>query len=362
MRRTTIGSFGLFLLASISVLADETPTKLPRPSSWQSWEFRLDGPRVAEERFYESATVMTKVFTDGKKQPAGAIRLYVQATPGEKQKDGKTAFKYWCRRLEIERADGQNVTVPELEKFTYQIEPGVDAKKQVMGIEHARFLKLKDSSGKDLTFVEPYFVYNTFIDFHAFNDVMASVGLRRLGDSVAVGGGQQLPVHLGDTIQEGSVYRLGESRVRLDGIGLVNKKPTAVLSFDSGDSSFLMKLAIQPDAMFEVQGYSRFEGSVQVDLASNWPALCHWKEIVISETKKDGKVLPGGDQTMVRVARLPRWRRRISTSRSRRPLRNRKNTSPAGTTCALNYKVTAIAFVDRLANRAFFICSRRSTP
>ena len=54
----------------------------------------------------------------------------------------------------------------------------------------------------------------------------------------------------------------------------------------------------------EVQGYSRFEGIVQVDLASNWPALCYWKEIVISETKKDGKVLPGGEQTMVRVGTI----------------------------------------------------------
>ncbi len=85
----------------------------------------------------------------------------MQASPEEKQRDGKSAFKYSCRRLEIERADGKKVTVPELETFTYQIEPGVDAKKQVMGIPHAKFLKLKDSSGKDLTLVEPYFVYNT---------------------------------------------------------------------------------------------------------------------------------------------------------------------------------------------------------
>ncbi len=65
-----------------------------------------------------------------------------------------------------------------------------------------------------------------------------------------------------------------------------------------------MKLALQPKMTMEVQGYSRFEGSVQVDLASNWPALCHWKEIVMSETKKDGKPLPGGDQTMVRVGTI----------------------------------------------------------
>ena len=305
MRRTSgLALFGLFLLASMSVWADVTTRETPPPGLAEELEFHLDGPRVAEERFYESATVMTKVFRDGKKQPAGAIRLYLQSTPGEKQKGGKTAFKYWCRRLEIERADGQNVTVPELEKFAYEIEPGVDAKKQVMGIEHARFLKLKDSSGKDLAFVEPYFVYNTFIDFHAFNDVMATVGLRRLGDSVPAGGGQELPVHLGTTIQEGSVYRLGESRARLDGIGVVNKKPTAVVSFDSGDSSFLMKLAIPPDAKFEVQGYSRFAGSVHVELASNWPALCRWQEIVVSETKKDGKTLLGGEQIMVRVGTI----------------------------------------------------------
>jgi hypothetical protein len=310
MRRTNVLILSsIFLLASLTVLADDQPMvskEAPAPKLVEelSREFRLDGPRAAEERFYASVTVMTRVSKDGQKQPAGTIRLYLRATPGDKQKDGQTAFKYSCRRLEIERADGQKATVPELEKFTYQIEPGVDAKKQVLGIEHARFLKLKDSSGKDLTLVEPYFVYNTFVDFHAFNDVMASVGLRRIGDSAAAGGGQEIPVHLGDTISEGSVYRLGESRARLDGVGLVNKKPTAVVSFDSSDSSFLMKLALQPKMSVEVQGYSRFDGSVQVDLASNWPALCRWKEIVISETKKEGKLLAGGDQTLVRVGTI----------------------------------------------------------
>jgi hypothetical protein len=307
MRRTNpLILSSLCVLASTSVLADETPKETAWPKLVQelSREFHLDGPRAAEERVYESTTLMTNVFTDGKKQSAGAFRLYIQATPSEKQERGKTAFKYSCRRLEIERADGQKVTVPELEEFTYQIKPGMDAKKQVLGIEHARFLKLKDSSAKDLAFVEPYFVYNTFIDFHAFNDVLSSVGLRRVGDSLVVDGGREIPVHLGDTIQEGSVYRLRESRVRLNGIGLMNKRPTAVVSFDSGDSSFLMKLAVQPKTTLEVQGYSRFEGIVQIDLASNWPALCAWKEIVISETKKDGKVLPGGDQRMNRVGTI----------------------------------------------------------
>jgi len=65
-----------------------------------------------------------------------------------------------------------------------------------------------------------------------------------------------------------------------------------------------MKLTLQPMMTMEVQGYSRFEGIVQVDLASNWPAVCHWKEIVISETKKDGKRLLGGDQTMVRLGTI----------------------------------------------------------
>ena len=298
--------FSFFLPASTSVLADESPKGVPASKLVEelSRALHLDGPRAAEDRFYESVTVMTNVFTDGTKQPAGAIRLYVQATPGERQKDGKTAFTYACRRLEIERVDGKKVTVPELETFTYQIEPGLDAKNQVMGIEHSRFLKLKDSSGNALTFVEPYFVYNTFIDFHAFNDTMASVALRRIGDSLLVGERREIPVHLGDTIQEGSVYRLGDSRVRLNGIGLVSNRPTAVVSFDSGDSSFLMKLALQPKTTMDVQGYSRFEGIVQVDLASNWPALCAWKEIVFSETKKDGKTLPGSDQKMVRVGTI----------------------------------------------------------
>src|SRR5262245_44322965 len=304
MRRTTLLILCCcFVPAALRLPADET-TPSAKPVDDLTRQFHLDGPRAAEERFYVSATIMTKVFTDGKKQPAGAIHLYLQAAPGKKQADGKTAFQYSCRRLQIERADGTKVTVPDLEKFTYQIEPGVDAKNQVMGIEHARFLKLRDSSGKNLTFVEPYFVYNTFIDFHAFNDVMASVALLRLGDSVAVRTSQEIPVHLGDTIQEGSVYRLGNPRARLDGIGLVNKKPTAVVSFDSGDSSFLMKLAPLPQMKLATQGYSRFAGIVQVDLTSNWPALCRWQEIVVSETKKDGKALPGGDQMMIRVGTI----------------------------------------------------------
>src|SRR5262249_15434993 len=130
---------GFLLLASLSALADEK-TKETRPSKLAdelSRDFNLDGSRGAEERFYESATIMTRVFTDGKKQPAGAIRLYLQASPVEKQKDGRTTFEYSCRRLEIERADGKKVTVPELEKLTYQSEPGIDAKEQVLGIEHA---------------------------------------------------------------------------------------------------------------------------------------------------------------------------------------------------------------------------------
>src|SRR5262245_55624004 len=129
--RSAIILTSFYLAATMSALADETPRESAssRLIEELSREFHLDGPRTAEERFYQSTTVMTKVFTDGKKQPGGAIRLFLQATPGEKRKDGKTAFTYSCRRLEIERDDGNKVTVPELEKFTYEIEPGIDAKR-----------------------------------------------------------------------------------------------------------------------------------------------------------------------------------------------------------------------------------------
>jgi hypothetical protein len=193
--------------------------------------------------------------------------------------------------------------VPALEKFTYQIEPGIDAKKQVMGIEHAKFLNLKDAAGNDLQLADPYLVYNTFIDYHGFNDIMATVGLRRIGDSAGMGGRQELPVHLGDTIKEGSVYRLGDARTRLDGIGLVNKQPCAIVAFDSDDSSFLMKLDM-PNMKMDVEGYSRFEGNVQVELASNWPASCNWKEIIVTQAKKEDKVVPNSEQIMLRVGTI----------------------------------------------------------
>ena len=83
MRRTSVLILVSFLpLVSLDVLADENAreskeTPPPKLVEELSREFSLDGPRASEERWYESVTVMTKVFTDGKKRADGAIRLYV---------------------------------------------------------------------------------------------------------------------------------------------------------------------------------------------------------------------------------------------------------------------------------------------
>ncbi len=305
-RTNVLVIYGVFLLASLSEVAyGNEPKEAPSAKLAEelSREFRLDGPRAEEERFYESTTEMTRAFKDGKTEPAGTFRLFLQATPVKKDKDNKPTFQYSCRGFVLESADGKKQTVPALEKFTYQIEPGIDAKKQVMGIEHSKFFNLKDAAGNNLQLADPYLVYNTFIDYHGFNDSIATVGLRRIGDSVDMGGRQELPVHLGDSIKEGSVYRLGDGRRRLDGIGLVNKQPCAIVAFDSDDSSFLMKLDM-PNMKMDVEGYSRFEGNVQIELASNWPASCKWKEIIITQAKKADKVVPNSEQIMLRVGTI----------------------------------------------------------
>lgn len=278
-----------------------SPAGRPAPAGtpWKA-EHDLSRAPSTEERCYRSVTTMTKRAEDGSKLSVETVRLHIQVAPAAGP--GARA-RYTCRAFSIESA-GTVRRIPALEGHAYEIEPGVDARGQTFGIDHARFLSLRDDRGGAFEGTGPYFVYNTFIDFHGFHDVFARAGapLRRIGDEAVDASRAEVPVHLGTFIEKGSVYRLGDCRTRFEGIGLVRARPCAILRIDGGEGGFAMNLAPAPGVRLVAKGHSGVKATCHVELDSLRLARCEWEELVVSQVAMGGQ--PVAREVMVREGRI----------------------------------------------------------
>ena len=186
--------------------------------------------------------------------------------------------------------------MPAMAGWSYlfkNVSAGLDEKGQVFGVDHAQFEKLVDANGQALPGDKAYFVYNCFIDFHAFCDVFAAPmaggkgiqDLKSLGQKVVHASAfTEAPVNLGSAIEKGSTFKNGEATLELKGLSLVDGAACALLGFDSGQSSFQMVMKPTPNMEVRSVGASHYQGDIHVDLATKWVRQAVMDELVVTES------------------------------------------------------------------------------
>jgi len=255
--------------------------------------FNLAGERSLEEQYFLMKTKFIHYSPDGKRIKVDIYKLKLRCIP--ENQSPKNGYQYICNDFSVQLGEAAPVTIPALRGWSYLFKPtksGHDEKGQVLGIEHDKFEQLTDSEGKILSPEVTYSVYNTFIDFHAFCDDFARPtlegngiqNLTRIGQKIIHASAYSEPsISLGNQIAEGSKFKNGEITLEFKGLSVINDKPCTLVGFDSGESSFQMKLQPLPGMNAEVRGGSHYKGDIYIDLESNWVKRVKMDELVVSE-------------------------------------------------------------------------------
>ena len=263
-------------------------------------EFNLGGARTAEPQRYTMETRISTYSPDGKRVGTDVLRLTVECVPGANpaattaSPRGSQALQCTCLRFTLQQNDGPERAIPALMGWTYTLaESGYDERRQVFGIDHAKFEGLTDSTGAMLPSDRAYFVYNAFVDFHSICDAFAQPvhggngvqSLKRIGQRIVHAAAfSKPPVNLGSNIAEGSYFQNGEITLELKGLSLANGRPCALVGYDSGESAFLMIIKPTPEMEIRATGRSHYWGDIYKNLATNWVEKADLTEAVTSET------------------------------------------------------------------------------
>jgi len=252
--------------------------------------FDFAAPRSRDAQSYEMETRVITYAPDGKRANTDVLRLWLKCTPG------KDTDQYTCQKFTVQFGSAPEAALPALENWTYPFKEtatGMDEKGQVFGIDHVKFENLGDANGQPLPADKAYFVYNTFIDFHAFCNAFAepTTGGKGIQDLKSVG--QKIvhaasftepPVNLGSNIAKGSTFKNGEVTLALKGLSIVDEAACAIVAFDSGASSFQMIMKPMPNMEVRSVGSSHYKGDLYIDLATRWVRKVTMDELVVTET------------------------------------------------------------------------------
>ena len=295
--KTILVSIMLLYAASLTgaAAAVRTKVKLPKNLSGLDGTFDLAGERKPEVRYYVQETQVVHIGFEGKRTGMETYTVKMRCIPAVLS--GKGGDEYTVGKFSISIGEGEVETIPDLTGWSYVFKitaSGKDEKGQVFGIPHSKFENLTTSRGSKLPAVASYFIYNSFIDFHAFND--------RLGRPTEEGGGIQdlrtigqkivhdsafteAPVDLGSGIKAGSVFRNGEIKLLFKGITLVDEAACAVIGFDSGENTLRMIRPMSADKDIETVGGSEFLCDLYIDLGTRWVRKVTLDEFVVTETR-----------------------------------------------------------------------------
>ena len=252
--------------------------------------FDLGGKRALQPQYFLLQNHYIKYAPDGDRMAHEYYKVLLSCVPGE---DGDV---YTCHRFTIDLKGKEEKSIIELRDWTYLFHPGddgLDDQGQVLSIPHSQFEELTTGDGGAIDIEHSYAVYNTFIDFHAFNDVFARPSgeengiedLRAVGDVIVHSAAfSEPPVNLGADIKEGSVFRNGEITMLFKGVSFVNEAVCALVGFDSGESSFSMNVEAMPDMIVASNGSSHYFGDIYIDLDTHWLQKAEMAEFVVSET------------------------------------------------------------------------------
>lgn len=276
----------VFLLAG----AASVPTRtLANDADHLHRTFDLVPARSSEVQYFTMESRMLSYALNGDRIGTDIFRVFLKCTPG---KDGN---EFTCVKFTVQLANASESEIPSLRGWSYifRIDPsGTDEKGQVFGIDHAKFANLVDANGHTLTPDKAYHVYNAFIDFHSICDVFAEHAaggkgiqdLTTIGQTIVHAAAYSEPtVHLGDNIEKGSTFRNGKVTMEFKGLSLVGDQECALVDYDSGESSFTMKMKPAPTMEIGVVGSSHYKGDIYKDLRTGWVKRATMSELVVSE-------------------------------------------------------------------------------
>ncbi len=251
--------------------------------------YNLAGERSPENQFYIMNSKIVNKSPDGKRTGFQVFKLHLKCEPG---RNGE-GDKYICTDFKININDTAEISIPSLKGWSYIFKNGMNEKGEVLGIDHSKFSNLTDNYGKPVPQDRSYFIYNTFIDFHTFCNVFSGKtaygggiqDLKKIGDEVVhQSANSKPPVDLGGSIEKGSYFQNGEIKLLFKGLSVVDNTECALVGYDSGESSFHMKMKPMPDMEVVTDGGSHYFGDIYIDLKSFWVKKAVMDELVESET------------------------------------------------------------------------------
>ncbi len=130
-------------------------------------EYDLGGTRSREPQFYLIQHEVVTHASNGKRKAVDMYKMRLTCEPGDRD-GGETTDKYTCINFSVKRNDTPEITIPSLDRWSYPFskqllnEEGLDSHGQMMGIPHAKFDKLTDSTGARLPIELPYQIYSAF--------------------------------------------------------------------------------------------------------------------------------------------------------------------------------------------------------
>lgn len=283
------------LLMLLSALPHLSAQQTNHAVSLLKKEYNLVIPKSKDTQYYVMESRLEKFQANGTVQGIDVYRLYLRCVPAAyaTKKDEYTSLKFT-----VQSGDAPPKSIPALAgwKYFFSLDEKMDSKGQLFGIDHGQFEKLTDETGLALPVEHTYHVYNAFIDFHAMGVFSERTvkdsgiqDLKRIGDkTVHEASYSQPPVHLGSHISKGSYFKNGKVTLEFKGLGISNGKPSAILGYDSGESSFHMLTNPMPNLEVATRGRSHYWGDIYKGLEDGWIHKAALHEMVISETTVPG--------------------------------------------------------------------------
>jgi hypothetical protein len=259
-------------------------------------EYNLVPVHSKDTQYYQMESRLQKQSPDGSPAGLDIYRLQLRCVPSA---DPKKGDEYTCIGFTVQVNNAPLFSIPSLAGWKYYFLQSATTEEQhglVFGIDHAKFDGLKDENGKSLAIENGYHVYNSFVDFHSMsvfsektNGGKGIQDLKHIGDKVIHQSSfSKPPVNVGAGVGEGSYFQNGEITLSFKGLGLVNEKACAILEYDSGESSFFMR--VKPTLQMEIptKGSSHYWGDIYKDISGGWIELATLHELVVSQTSVPG--------------------------------------------------------------------------
>jgi hypothetical protein len=285
-------------------------------------EFKLTPQHSKDTQYYEMISRLQPHSLDGTPQGWDVYHLILRCVPS---KDPSKGDEYTCLRFTVAINNKPEVGIPTLTnwKYYFSLTPNArDDRGYVFGIDHAKFEKLSDANGNMVPVGNTYHVYNAFIDFHSmilFSERSAGgkgvQDLKWIGDKVQHAAAfSEAPVNLGAQVAEGSYFKNGEITLAFKGLSIENDKTCAILEYDSGESSFYMKMKPTPTSEIPTKGSSHYWGDIFKDISGGWIQKATLHEMVVSET-----TIPGMTNKVNMVVERSIEIRNVKSSQANKP-------------------------------------------